>query len=743
MAPTKSKALISAPPKIGEEKHTRYGQEKLLSLLDPVMINALSDLNVWHRLNPETAIWLSRTVAKFPWFNHLALATVIYANSVTTDTITRPRTLNSFLRWAIPNRYANVASLDVEAAIIAYFGDPPQLCGREAFKAYRLLQFHVTRYLEALPHEKRTALRSFLFPSLSPSRRLGKLAHDVTAKAQVARKTQAFAVVKILPELVALGRQRYRWLAELDAQVQLLAASIKRGEIVLPAVITLKDLEGQEELSFRVWDRMSWIESHRTAYREVIINYAKRIHPFKPQQLFLQMIGNLPENSWFLRATAVGVLQSPSALSKTAEGRKYLQEWHLSAFHPNAHLGLLSPDRSMGKMLQNARRTARGAPDDSQTVFAFEPLLAAAAVAQFILVSIISTGMRIGELQQVTLDRECMESGHLPRFDDRSGTWGEGPKRLYWNLYPKGREKRERYLVTPYMTEAMFILLDLHKRYYGENSIKLVRPASQSNFRHTRRFSEKHKFVLQWGGFHIPIMTLERCLNFLLLENVCRDENGHPVHITAHILRHGVAGWLRKQGISLDEIMILLKQVNIAVTDYYSKLSPEDLHRKLGPALTALAQLAGTEPATVRTVGELQTLTQETLKRYGALRHTPGGLCSVFMPCDVQFKCASCPHYLPDPARRGEIQEKIASLSKGIQLFGELGDYLQADVERAHRCDWERIIKEMDALEKVQIVSPPASAVLKDMGMDDLGDVLLHSLDEIRSLPPQEDDSYE
>jgi hypothetical protein len=127
---------------------------------------------------------------------------------------------------------------------------------------------------------------------------------------------------------------------------------------------------------------------------------------------------------------------------------------------------------------------------------------------------------------------------------------------------------------------------------------------------------------------------------------------------------------------------------------------------------------------------------QEALKRYGALRHTPGGTCAVFTPCAIQFRCAGCPHYIPDPTRRGEVQEKQANCAKAIQLFTKAGDYLQADNQKVYLREWERIEQEMEALAAVELIAPPAESLLEDLGMDDLGKELLSSLKPpLRRLP--------
>jgi hypothetical protein len=554
----------------------------------------------------------------------------------------------------------------------------------------------------------------------------------VDAQTRQSRKQQAFAVTHKLPELIALGRQRYRWVAELEAQVQAVAKAVQAGTATLPVQISQPDLNGAQEVHFRVWDRLSWQMAHQGRPTRRALKAVDR--PPRPpfySGLFLQLVGDLPEHPWFLRAVAQGALHGSKKLAQTAQA--YLQAINAPNFLVNYTPGLLKPTRSLAWTLHFAREQASGTLADSTVLFCVEPLLAAASVAHFTLISLVSTGMRIGELQQVTLDHTCMESSQLPQFDDHSQNWLSGPKRLYWKLYPKGASERERYLVSAQMVEAMFMMLDLHKRYYGPDSIEPVPPCRLSHFHHAHRFQGQRKFVLQWAGQHIASQAIIKCLVFLLLEHGCRDADGQMVHITPHLLRHGVAGWLRQHGIPLEDIMALLKQVNIAVTDYYSRPSPQELYQKIGPALTALADLADTDPTTIRTVGDIQSLANKALKRYGVLRQTPGGTCAVFTPCQVQFKCASCPAYIPDPARRQEVEEKITSHKKAVELFTAVGDYLQADVQTAYLRDWERVQQEMKVLTQVDLIDPPPEGDLPVV-TDDLGHQLRQSLAQLPKL---------
>lgn len=698
--------------------------EKLLPLLDPAVVMTLADSSAWQHLDTEMVVWLINTAAKSPWLNQFALLAVAYAESGIVRQVTPFGYLLVFLRWAIPDRYAQLAALPVEQALVAFFGDPPQRRGMDAFKAYSALQLHLQRFLESLPLASQERLKPFLLPRLVSTGRLAKLKRRVQDQVHLRRKEQAFAVVQDLPALIALARQRYKWLADLDAEVQRIALQLQENRITLPATIRMRGCEGPQPLTFRVWDRRRWVFAHPDAYSRKVHYDIRRLGVPSTAHLFLQFVGELPESGWFLRAMDLGLFHTGSP---SAEAKRYLHEWRV-LFSRTSQKGLLHPHPAVGRVLSSAQRSATGSPDDSRILFCVQPLLAGAALGLFVLVSLVQTGMRIGELLQLTLDRECLEMGALPQFDDRTNGWQEGPKQVYWRLYPKGSQHRERYWVTPQMLEAMLLLLEMHKRQHGSNGIQPIRAGHSRQFSHARRFPHRHRFVLQWAGRHMLVVTIHKCLSFLLLENPCRDQQGQPVRISPHVLRHGVAGWLRTQGIPLEEIMLLLKHVNLTVTDYYSQLSPQDLHHRLGPALTMLAGLAETDPMTIRTVADIQQVTQKALKRYGALRQTPGGHCAVFTPCDVQFKCAGCPSYIPDPARRHEIQEKMLTHAKAIKLFGALGDYLQADVQRAHLLNWERVLQEMNAIAAVELPTPSVEGVLPSLGQDELGQELLAML---------------
>ncbi len=274
------------------------------------------DPTLWQALEPRVVIWLKKRI-KFSWFNTLALNAAVYTHSGATCTYAFLTTYHSFLRWAIPDHYPDLSLFKPEEALETYFGDPLRPRGIHAFKVYLSFQRHLQHYLTNLSEPDCLALAPYQLPILKPTPRLYHLRQIAEEQSHLARKEQAFAVVNRLPQLVALARQRYRWLAELEDQIQNVAQAVQTGEMALPVQLKVLDLNGDQELTFRLWDRISWVQHHRQAYGRTT-RYATLTLQKSPYctGLFMLLVGDLPTQPWFLRAIAVGALQGSQKGSK-------------------------------------------------------------------------------------------------------------------------------------------------------------------------------------------------------------------------------------------------------------------------------------------------------------------------------------------------------------------------------------------------------------------------------------------
>jgi hypothetical protein len=704
---------------------------ELFQKLDPVVAQEGRHPNIYPHLGPDLLTWLLNSAPNWPWFNHLALAGMIYAASGVVNQVAPLTGVHAFLKWSIPDFYPGLGQLNVEAALTHYFGPDLASRGAEAYKSYATLQQQVKQYLSILPDERQAALTQFLLPAFTPSRELYASKKAAQEKARRKRKEQVFPVASRLPSLIALARCRCQWLQQLEAEVDQLATRIAAGEVTLPVVLPIKHWHGQHTLSFKVWDQASWILAHATDYHPKRVRRAKNQQAATNTQLFLQLCGAPAADDWFLRAVALDIINGPRQLSPEAQA--YLEWWQLPKFHALTP-GLLQLKRSAAGFLSAIRDKGIGW-DEGQPLFCVEPLLAAALVGFLTLVTITTTGMRIGELQQAALDSACMVRSHLPQYDDETGCWQPGPERIFWNVFPKGATQRKPYLVSSTMLEAMFALHDLHDRYHGAGSIRPVPTRRGFNsFSHYRQYPGEHVFVLQWAGQHLSSREMGLCLTFLLLEHNFRDAADRPVRITSHTLRHSIAGWLRLQGLPLQDIMTFLGHINLTVSDYYSELPEDELFKTLGPALTALARLTGTDPAAIRTVEQLRTLQVEALKQYGTLRQTAGGDCGTLQPCEVQFQCAGCPYFVPDPARRREIEQRISNLTAAIVFFQNNNQPLAAETVMRQRRHWQRVLAEVEAWAKGHLL--PAAAVALRREKLDLAEAVFIPLPTMEQLTP-------
>jgi len=62
-------------------------------------------------------------------------------------------------------------------------------------------------------------------------------------------------------------------------------------------------------------------------------------------------------------------------------------------------------------------------------------------------------------------------------------------------------------------------------------------------------------------------------------------------------------------------------------------------------------------------------------------------------------------------------------LLKNCKFLERSGDHLQAEVQKAHCRNWERIDKEIEVLATIELTSPPLENALKEFGIDDLDEV--------------------
>ncbi len=88
-------------PERNQEHIVRLNE--LFQMLDPIVAQEVRHPNIYPHLGLELLIWLLNSGSKWPWFNHLALAGMIYAATGIVHQTGSVASVHAFLKWAIPD----------------------------------------------------------------------------------------------------------------------------------------------------------------------------------------------------------------------------------------------------------------------------------------------------------------------------------------------------------------------------------------------------------------------------------------------------------------------------------------------------------------------------------------------------------------------------------------------------------------------------------------------------------------
>jgi integrase len=307
-----------------------------------------------------------------------------------------------------------------------------------------------------------------------------------------------------------------------------------------------------------------------------------------------------------------------------------------------ASRGLTSP-RAAALFLSEAHRLTQ------KVVFQVEPLFAAATFGLASLELLTSTGMRINEVLQVSIQPECLHTLVV-----------EGVKRLVLRLVPKGSDKLADYFVGP-ETQKTFekVVQFLHDHYQLQPSGRLPSVPFDPNNGRAHLFPAR-PYLFQSNQRHLSDWALTACMRFLCHGLVFQARDGQAVPLKAHSLRHVFATHAHHvELLPLDVIAVILHQKNLQVTGYYAAPPWEQVVAATDLLLDRFAtHLGSIEEGMVRSPAEFRRQYESAREQVGTLTRVIAGDCTCHALCPVSFACTGCAYKVPDPARRDEILEQ-------------------------------------------------------------------------------------
>ncbi len=673
------------------------GWQELLPYLSPELINNIENFqDIAGEISPKIIFWMKNHAQDCLWFNQLFLAAIFITPIELASPYHIITSINAFYKYLIPNKFAIIENVNPAKAIKNVFIEVSLSRGNNWLTCLSQYELHKNNYIKNRSSETKESLNRFLLPRLIVDKEISQLRTKGQEETRRQRKKRVEGILNEWDSIKQKVPIRYKWMKVFESKYQEVLKSVAEHLIELPQEITMVGFDGiTGNLKFKVWNQHSWVTAHKEKFPQKTV-YKLRYKDKFSTDAFVQFIGSIPvpECDWFLEAIHLGIIQGGNQLSNDATNYLTINGLTRTTFRNDCILRCNS--NTISNYVCHAKRTCSGNEKDSNIIFSIEPLLLGATLGTFCFETFVKTTIRVGEILQVSMDKECLDGLYLATFNDKNQTYEKCNKPNYfWKLYPKGKtNKREVYEVDEIINGMLLDWLNLHKRYLGY-PIQAITP--NPDFTHLRKYPGKYKFVVQWNQAQLSGCGVNAVIAFMMLNHGSKDVNGEPVNITSHDIRHCVVTSENKNGATLEKLMKLLHHINPPTTEYYSELPFEDLIRELLPILEVMNDEIQIDPTSLRNIDDVKKTIFEMLKKFGALRNIPGGKCSSYKSCKRLFLCARCINFIPgiSEADINEILEVINVLEKGAQIFER--EKLSARQERQHIEEWKLVLAEIES----------------------------------------------
>ena len=292
------------------------------------------------------------------------------------------------------------------------------------------------------------------------------------------------------------------------------------------------------------------------------------------------------------------------------------------------------------------------------------------------------SGARIGEVQQIAQDPECIKE-----------LVNVGPKstaRWLLRMVPKGRKERADFFIDEDTKNVLTDVVKFLRHVTGERKLPVVR--------HESSRYPPDRYLLQWNRLGLDQGTLNTALRFLLHEAIL-DGAGRCVHMTTHLLRHGFATEIASMKVPVEVIAKILHQRHLEVTQYYSQPTKQQV---IDAAEMLFVERIDVAAEAVRSPEEIGKMLREAEGQIGALTEVIGGTCVVSNLCPAKFACIGCSGNAPDPERRYQIETKRTWALE--QITWARREHLPAEERQMKRVvqDCELLLEEMTLIERAR-----------------------------------------
>lgn len=271
-------------------------------------------------------------------------------------------------------------------------------------------------------------------------------------------------------------------------------------------------------------------------------------------------------------------------------------------------------------------------------------------------------------------------------------------EKLHYSFYaiPKGRDVVEEFYVSKQTMQIIQTVSRMLKDYYG-GKIPSV------EYRHDRKhlFPESKPYYFQYNHKAFKLQAVYACIRFLLHGLRFETQDGSPVIIKTHLLRHAFATEaVQRQKMPIDILAKILHQRDLAVTAYYSAPTPSQIAESVGELQDVISSYIDIDDALLRSPEELQKELTEYSEKVGVFNNVLGGTCVTDYVCPTKMACLGCKAKIPQPEQEHELLEAIKVAEDMEKRFKKIGLEIEVRKAKEMRKQAKIELKEIDLIKK-------------------------------------------
>ncbi|MEI4605902.1 site-specific integrase [Bacillus cereus] len=568
----------------------------------------------------------------------------------------------------------------------------------ELLRRYKSISYFSKKWLTSkLSKEQQEYFQQFLLPIPMFDSRDFIFNKQAKEQAQNNRKSETDAIVPYLPKIRAEANFRWNQMKRLREAFLTACKQTEQRDEALPLEFHYDEPERiGERLYFRLWNKPSFVLYHKRKFTKSIVKsaeqrtgtYSKAKNRYFVEFLKAERFENddLAEGLWFTEIMQEGVFGRwhPNATEEEIkQKRKLLFSW---GYGEENLTGNPEPFYSKHKgILFTSTFVSLHSSKAEGILFDVEPFYVATTFGLLAVDILTTTGTRLNELLQLNSEKDCLRAIKV-----------NGDLKFSFYAIPKGRDTLESYPISKQTFQLIKRVNLMLKEHYNRTIPSVTYRGERKHL-----FPEPKPYFFQYNEKALDRHSITSCLRFLLHGLFFETQEGEPVVIKTHLLRHAFATEaVQRQEILIDIVAKILHQRDVNVTRYYSEPTPSQVAEKIGELHDVIANYVDLDEAILRSPEELQREWEEYKVKIGVYNKVLGGTCVTDKVCPVKMACLGCVAKIPQPEKKHELLETI-ELSKDMEKrFASMGLTIEVNKEKQMRKLARNELKEIELIEK-------------------------------------------